>query len=351
MTDASPSAENSRFLRACRGEPVDATPIWLMRQAGRYMPAYRGLRERWGMLELIEQPELACQVTMQPVDAFNVDAAIIFADILPLLAAMGMQLAFVAGEGPVLHDPLRSVGDLGRLRRVEPETDLGFTLRAIELAQERLRPRGIPLIGFSGAPFTLACYAIEGGSSKTHARTKAMMMGEPDAWGALMGTLAEAAGAYLLAQARAGADALQLFDSWAGELSPADYAAYVLPATRRTIEIARQGGVPVILFGVNTNALLELQRDAGADVIGIDWRTDLGNARRRLGPRTPVQGNLDPVALLAPWPALKSRAQQVIDANAGARGHIFNLGHGVLPETPVENVARLVDFVHAATAK
>ncbi|MEA2515332.1 MAG: uroporphyrinogen decarboxylase [Thermomicrobiales bacterium] len=340
----------SRFLRACRREPVDATPIWLMRQAGRYMPAYRALRERYGILDLIKQPDLACEVTMQPIEEFDLDAAIIFADILPLLAGMGLSLEFVRGEGPVIHDPLRTAADVERLRTPPPEEALGFTLEAIRLARRELDPRGIPLIGFSGAPFTLACYAVEGGASRHHARVKRLMMGEPAVWDALMTKLSDAAGRYLVAQVAAGAQAVQLFDSWCGELSPADYAACVLPYTKRVVEMVRGAGVPVILFGVGTAGLLELLRDTGADVIGVDWRIELGEARRRLGLEVAVQGNLDPIALFAPWDALRPRAQSVLDQAAGEPGHIFNLGHGVLPETPVDHVKRLVDFVHVASA-
>ncbi|MEA2595192.1 MAG: uroporphyrinogen decarboxylase [Thermomicrobiales bacterium] len=340
----------SRFLRACRREPVDATPIWLMRQAGRYMPPYRALRERYGILDLIKQPDLACEVTMQPIEEFDLDAAIIFADILPLLAGMGLSLEFIRGEGPVIHDPLRTAADVERLRTPPPEEALGFTLEAIRLARRELDPRGIPLIGFSGAPFTLACYAVEGGASRHHARVKRLMMGEPAVWDALMTKLSDAAGRYLVAQVAAGAQAVQLFDSWCGELSPADYAACVLPYTKRVVEMVRGTGVPVILFGVGTAGLLELLRDTGADVIGVDWRIELGEARRRLGLEVAVQGNLDPIALFAPWDALRPRAQSVLDQAAGEPGHIFNLGHGVLPETPVDHVKRLVDFVHVASA-
>jgi uroporphyrinogen decarboxylase len=343
-------AVTNRFLRACRGDAVDATPIWLMRQAGRYMPEYRALRERYGILEIIKQPELACEVTLQPVNAFDIDAAIIFADILPLLEAMGMSIEFIRGEGPLIHNPIRSATDIERLRVPDPAESLPFTLEAIRLARQELDQRGIPLIGFSGAPFTLACYAVEGGSSRHHAKVKQLMMSDPPAWHALMTKLATAVGEYLLAQARAGAQALQIFDSWCGELSPADYAANVLPYLRTTIEIAKTAGVPLILFGVNTGGLLELMRSLGPDVIGVDWRIDLNIAFDRIGPGTAVQGNLDPIALLAPWEATRDRARTVLKQAAGRPGHIFNLGHGVLPQTPVDQVKRLVDFVHAETS-
>jgi uroporphyrinogen decarboxylase len=340
----------SRFLRACRRQPVDATPIWLMRQAGRYMPAYRALRERYGILDLIKQPDLACEVTLQPLAEFDFDAAIIFADILPLLEAMGLSLEFVRGEGPVIHNPLRTAADVEQLRIPLPEEALCFTLEAIRLARQELASRGIPLIGFSGAPFTLACYAVEGGASRHHARVKRLMMGEPAVWDTLMTKLSDAAGRYLLAQVEAGAQAVQLFDSWCGELSPADYAAYVLPYTKRTIDVVRETGVPIILFGVGTAGLLEFLPETGADVIGVDWRIALGEARCRLGPSVAIQGNLDPIALFAPWEALRDRARIVLDQAGDQPGHIFNLGHGVLPETPLDNVKRLVDFVHATTA-
>ena len=345
------AASESRFLRACRREPVDATPIWLMRQAGRYMPEYRKLRERYGILDLIKNPELACEVTLQPIEAFELDAAIIFADILPPLEGMGLSLEFVKGEGPLIHNPVRTPKDVLRLQTPPPEDSLSFTLDAIRLVRRELDSRGIPLIGFSGAPFTLASYAIEGGSSKQLARVKTFMMNDPNTWHAFMTKLCTVAGEYLLAQANAGAQALQLFDSWCGELSPADYRAFALPYTQRTIEIARAGGVPIIHFGVGTAGLLDAIVETGADAIGIDWRTSLTDARRRLGTGVALQGNLDPIALLASWDALQARAQAVLDDAGPAPGHIFNLGHGVLPQAPLDNVKRLVDYVHAAAAR
>ncbi len=314
-----------------------------MRQAGRYMSEYRALRERYSMLELIQTPELACEVTLQPIKAFDLDAAIIFADILPPLVGMGLELDFVHGVGPVIGNPIRSADDVDRLRVTPPQASLGFTLDAIKLAKAALGDK--PLIGFSGAPFTLASYAIEGGGSKNHLIAKSFMRREPAAWHQLMSKLAEVAGQYLLAQAQAGANALQLFDSWVGELSPADYATYVLPHSRRALEIAAQADVPLIHFGTNTNGMLELIQAAGGDVIGVDWRIDLDTAWARLGD-VGVQGNLDPTALFADWDVLKPQAQRVLDQADGKPGHIFNLGHGILPETPVENVRRLVNFVH-----
>jgi uroporphyrinogen decarboxylase len=351
LNTGTPSAlQDSRFLKAVRRQPADATPIWLMRQAGRYMAEYRALRENYTILQMIKSPELATEVTMQPINAFDLDAAIIFADILPPLEGMGLELEFVKGEGPVIYNPVRSAAAVDALRVLPPEETLHFTLDAIRLVREELAPRGLPLIGFSGAPFTLASYAVEGSSSKNRLHVKGMMMGDPDAWHALMSKLSEVAGNYLLAQGRAGATTLQLFDSWVGELSPADYRQYVMPYSQRAIEIAREADVPVIHFGTNTNGMLELMRDAGGDVIGVDWRIDIDAAWDRLGPDVAIQGNLDPVALFAPWDALKARAQYILDQAAGRPGHIFNLGHGILPQTPVDNVRRLVDFVHEYTS-
>jgi uroporphyrinogen decarboxylase len=347
----SSTAHESRFLRACRREPVDATPIWLMRQAGRYMPEYRALRERYSMLNLIKTPDLACAVTMQPMDAFDLDAAIIFADILPPLAAMGMELEFVEGTGPVLRDPLRDAADVARLRVPDVEEALGFTLDAIRLTRRALDPRGLPLIGFSGAPFTLAAYAVEGGGSRSYLKVKGLMMREPDAWHALMTKIATLVGEYLLAQARAGAQALQIFDSWVGQLAPEDYRRFVAPYTRAALATASQAGVPLIHFGTETNGMLADIRDAGGTVIGVDWRIDLDAAWHTLGPGVAIQGNLDPVALFAPWEAVASRARHVLDQAGGRAGHIFNLGHGILPGTPAETVKRLVDLVHGYHAR
>jgi uroporphyrinogen decarboxylase len=340
----------NRFLRACKGLPTDATPVWFMRQAGRYMAEYRKLRESYGILELIKTPELACEVTLQPINAFDLDAAIIFADILPPLEGMGLSLEFVKGEGPVIHNPIRSAADVDALQTPQPEENLTFTLDAIRLARQELDKRGVPLIGFSGAPFTLACYAIEGGSSKNYKLAKGLMMGEQAIWHRLMAKFSKVVGRYLLAQARAGAHVLQLFDSWVGILSPADYRQLVKPYTEQAIAIARQANVPIIHFGTDTNGMLELIRDAGGDVVGVDWRIDLDIAWRRLGYDVPIQGNLDPLALFAPWSDLEERARYVLDQANGRPGHIFNLGHGILPQTPVDNVRRLVDFVHEYTS-
>jgi uroporphyrinogen decarboxylase len=347
---SSATIANSRFLRACHRLPVDTTPVWLMRQAGRYMEEYRALRARYSILEMIKTPELAAEVTMQPIHAYNLDAAIIFADILPPLESMGLKLEFVKGEGPVIHNPVRTKADVEALRVVPAEEALPFTLEAIKLTRQQLDPLGIPLIGFSGAPFTLASYAIEGGSSKMYLHTKGLMMSDAATWHRLMEKLSELVGNYLLAQARAGAHVLQFFDSWVGALSPADYREYILPHSRHAIEIASQGNVPIIHFGTNTSGMLELLQEAGGDIIGVDWHIDIDVARQRLKPDVAIQGNLDPVTLLAPWPEIEKRTREILDRVAGRPGYIFNLGHGILPNTPVDNVRRLIDFVHAYSA-
>ncbi len=339
-----------RFLRACRREPVDRTPVWFMRQAGRYMPEYRALRERWGILDIIRTPELALEVTLQPVGAFQPDAAIVFSDILPILAGMGLDLEYARGEGPVIHNPVRSMADVAALSGAGVEETTSFTVEAVRLAARELGGR-TPVIGFAGAPFTLATYAVEGGASRNHTRVKGLMFEDPAAWSALMERLAGAAGAYLKAQADAGASALQVFDSWAGALAPHDYRQYVLPYTRRTVEIASEAGVPVILFSTGTAGFLEDIAAVGAQVIGVDWRVDLDTAWERIGSEQAIQGNLDPVALLAAWPALRDRADDVLARAAGRAGHIFNLGHGILPDTSPDNVRRLVEHVHRVTER
>ena len=339
-------SQAERFLRACRREPVDVTPIWLMRQAGRYMAEYRALRERYSILEIIKTPDLATQVTLQPIQTFNLDAAIIFADILPILENMGLQLEFAKGDGPIIHNPVRTVTDVEALVTPPAEEVLSFTLRAIKQVRAELAGK-LPLIGFSGAPFTLASYAIEGGSSRNYIITKCLMYEQPKIWHNLMDKLATVVGNYLRAQAEAGADALQLFDSWVGALSPADYQTYVLPHSQRAIEIAKsKQSIPLIHFGTATAGLLPLLKEAGGDIIGIDWRIDIGEASLQLGQEVAIQGNLDPVVLFAPIPEIKKQAAQILDRVNGRTGHIFNLGHGILQHTPVEHVAALVDFVH-----
>ena len=351
LPNAEKIEKESRFLRAARREPVDRVPVWLMRQAGRYMEEYRELRKTHGILDIIKTPELARDVTMQPIHAFDLDAAVIFADILPPLEAMGLELEFINGEDPVIHNPVRTIADVDALAIRPAEEALWFTLDAIKLTREALDEKGIPLIGFSGAPFTLASYAVEGGSSKNKVHLKSMMYSDKDAWRRLMSKLAQVAGDYLLAQANAGAQCLQLFDSWVGELSPQDYRQYVQPYSEQALDIAKDAGVPIIHFGTNTNGMLTDIRDAGGDVIGVDWRIEIDKAAEILGDGVAIQGNLDPVALHAPWDELEIHAKDILDRMKGRDGFIFNLGHGILPTTPVENVKRLVDFVHEYSAK
>ena len=345
ITTAPPVAE-SRLLRRIQGVPTDVTPVWLMRQAGRYMPSYRALRQQHSLLELIKTPELAVEVTLQPLNAFDLDAAIIFSDILPPLEGMGLELSFLKGEGPVIHNPVRTAADIAALRTPDPRESLCYTLEAIRLVRNELDARGLPLIGFAGAPFTLACYAIEGGKSRYHENTRILMLAEPEQWHELMTKLATVAGEFLLAQAEAGADVLNIFDTWVGELASHHYRDHVLPYVMQMIAIAARSGKPIILFGVGSGPLLDLMATTGATVIGIDWRTDLQRARFRVGPEPILQGNLDPVSLLAPWEVLRREIDEVFAQAEGDPRFIFNLGHGVLPQTPVDNVRRLVDYVH-----
>ena len=347
MIATAPPVAESRFLKRIQGAPTDVTPVWLMRQAGRYMPEYRALRKQHTLLELIKQPELAAEVTLQPLNAFDLDAAIIFSDILPPLEGMGLQLSFVKGEGPVIHNPVRCAADIAALRTPDPRESMHFTLEAIRLLRPELDARGLPLIGFAGAPFTLACYAVEGGKSRYHENTRILMLAEPDLWHELMTKFSTVAGEFLLAQAEAGADVLNVFDTWVGELAPHHYRAYVLPYVKRMVAIAAQAGKPVVLFGVGSGPLLDPMASTGATVIGVDWRTDLTRARARIGPDLILQGNLDPIALLAPWDVLRREIDAVfVQKKDGDTRFIFNLGHGVLPQTPVDNVRRLVDYVH-----
>ncbi|HEX7974365.1 MAG TPA: uroporphyrinogen decarboxylase [Anaerolineales bacterium] len=339
----------SRFLRACRGLPVDATPVWFMRQAGRYMPEYRAIRSQYSLLEIVARPAIAAEVTLQPVRALGVDAAILFADILLPVVPMGLELEFVKGEGPCIRSPVRTWEDVTRLRVAEAESDLGHVLEAARLVSAELGDT-TPLIGFSGAPFTVASYMIEGGPSRDYRLTKLMMYSQPETWQALMEKLAATLAGYLLGQVRAGAQAVQLFDSWAGALSPRDYARYVLPYSHDVLRRVRAAGVPSIHFGVDTATLLPLMKQAGGDVIGLDWRTPLDQGRALLGEEVAVQGNLDPVALFAPLPVLREQVQYVLRGAGGRPGHIFNLGHGILQGTPVENVRAVVEMVHEATA-
>ncbi len=334
-----------RFLRACRREPVDATPVWFMRQAGRYMAEYRAIREKHTLLQICRQPELACEVTLQPVRALGVDAAILFADILLPLEPMGSPFEFAAGEGPVFDHPVRTAADVAALRVIDPEESLAHVLAAIRMIRQELDGK-TPLIGFAGAPFTLASYLVEGGKSAHYAKTKQMMYSEPKLWGALMTKLAEVVRRYLRAQITAGAQAVQLFDSWIGALSPTDYREFILPHVRHILQDVATTGVPVIHFGTGTASLLELQKEAGGSVIGVDWRTPLGGARQRLGNDVAVQGNLDPLLLFAPRPLLERRVVEVLEAAGPAPGHVFNLGHGILPETSPDSVRFVADVVH-----
>lgn len=337
-----------RFIRACRREPVDCTPLWFMRQAGRYMPEYRALRERHTLIELCKNPELAVQVTLQPIKAFNVDAAILFADLLLPFEPMGAPFEFQAGEGPVVLHPVRTQADVDRLRVFEPEEGLDYVMTAIRGLRQELDGNK-PLIGFAGAPFTLASYLIEGGKSSNYIHTKQMMYGEPELWHQLASKLAEVVRRYLRAQIEAGAQAVQLFDSWVGALSPEDYATFAEPHVRHVLADLVQTGVPVIHFGTGTHSLLELQQRAGGTVIGVDWRTPIEEARRRLGSDVALQGNLDPILLFAPREVLAKRASDLLN-RAGKLGYVFNLGHGILPQTDPDQVRFLCDWVHEHTA-
>jgi uroporphyrinogen decarboxylase len=333
----------SAFMRACRREQVPYTPVWLMRQAGRYMKEYREVRARHSFLEMCKKPEVAAEVTTYAAHRLNVDAAIIFADILLIIEPMGLDLEFAKGEGPVIHNPVRSSDDVKRVREVEDVSSLAYVYEAIRITRRELRPN-VPLIGFCGAPFTLASYICEGGGSKNYINTKRLMYTDAGAWHALLATIARALSRYLNAQVEAGAQAVQIFDSWVGALSPDDYREFVLPHTREVIRNVRPG-VPVLHFGTGTAGLLELMKEAGGDVIGLDWRVRLDEAWSRLGD-VAVQGNFDSIALFTNPEVVRQRAKQILDQAANRPGHIFNLGHGILPETPVENVIALVEAVH-----
>ena len=339
---------NDRFLKACRRESVDMTPVWFMRQAGRYMSAYRGLRERYSLLEICRQPELAAQVTLQPVDAIEVDAAILFSDLLLPLEPMGIPFDFVKGEGPVIDPPVRTVERIEQLCVFEPRESLGHVLDTIRLLRVQLADR-VPLIGFAGAPFTLASYAIEGGPSSNYARTKALMYGEPKAWHQLADTFATVVADYLHAQIEAGVQAVQVFDSWVGALAPRDYREFALPHTRKIFDTVRSAGVPMLHFGTGTATLLPAMREAGGDVIGLDWRIPLDEGWNQIGEDRAVQGNLDPTLLLGPVERLLRGAVDVLHQAAGRAGHVFNLGHGILPGTNLEHVQLLARFVHEQT--
>jgi uroporphyrinogen decarboxylase len=337
---------DSAFLRACRREPVAHTPVWFMRQAGRSLPEYRKLREGVGMLESCLRPDLVTEITLQPVRRYGVDAAILFSDIVLPVKAAGVDLDIQAGVGPVVADPIRNAADVARVGSLDPDAVSPVADAVHSLVHELA---GTPLIGFAGAPFTLASYLVEGGPSRDHARTKALMYGDEATWHELAGRLADIATTYLRVQIDAGVSAVQLFDSWAGALSAADYERYVLPHSRRVL--AAVADVPRIHFGVDTGELLGLMAGAGADVVGVDWRVPLDVAASRVGPDVALQGNLDPAVVLAPWAAVAERAREVLKRGAAAPGHIFNLGHGVLPGTDPDVLTRLVALVHEESAR
>jgi uroporphyrinogen decarboxylase len=338
---------NDRFLRACRRQPVDATPVWFMRQAGRSFAAYRELRERYGIMELAKKPDLCAEVTLMPVRELGVDAAVLFADIMLPLEPMGVELRIEPEVGPIIERPIRSAADVEALRPFDP-AQVSFTLEAIRMVRREL-DSSAGVIGFSGAPFTLACYLIEGRPSRDYALAKAFMYREPAAWHGLMERLSTMVAAYLRAQVEAGAQVVQLFDSWVGGLGPAEYASFVQPHVRRIF--AALDGVSTIHFGTGTAALLELMAEAGGDVIGVDHRVSLADAWDRIGPERGIQGNLDAARLLAGRKATEAGARRVLDEAAGRAGHVFNLGHGVLPDTDPDLLRRLVDFVHEQTSR
>ncbi|MFF0889340.1 uroporphyrinogen decarboxylase [Streptomyces sp. NPDC001046] len=344
-----PSAPyDSAFLRACRRESVPHTPVWFMRQAGRSLPEYRKVREGVPMLESCMRPELVTEITLQPVRRHGVDAAIYFSDIVVPLKAIGIDLDIKPGVGPVVERPIRTRADLAQLRDLTPE-DVSYVTEAIGLLTRELG--ATPLIGFAGAPFTLASYLVEGGPSRTYENAKAMMYGDPELWSDLLDRLADITAAFLKVQIEAGASAVQLFDSWAGALAPVDYRRSVLPASAKVFEAVAGYGVPRIHFGVGTGELLGLMGEAGADVVGVDWRVPLDEAARRVGPGKALQGNLDPTVLFAPTEAVEAKTREVLQSAAGLEGHVFNLGHGVMPSTDPDALTRLVEYVHTHTAR
>jgi uroporphyrinogen decarboxylase len=335
------------FLAACRREPVPHVPVWFMRQAGRSLPEYRALRGEGSILDAVRQPDLAAELTLQPVRRYGVDAAILFSDIVVPVAAIGFGVDVKPGVGPLVERPFRSRADLGRLRPLEPEQDIPWVQETVRILVKEL---AVPLIGFAGAPFTVASYLIEGRPSRDYMRTKSLMYTDPKTWAALLERLADLALVYLRAQVEAGAAVVQIFDSWAGVLSPADYRRHVLPASTRVFAGLDDLGVPRIHFGVGTGELLPLMSEAGADVVGVDWRVPLDRARGRVGAGKAVQGNLDPMVCMASWDVVAEQARRVLAEAGPTPGHIFNLGHGVVPETDPDILARLVDLVHAETA-
>jgi uroporphyrinogen decarboxylase len=334
---------NSRFLEACRRRPTDVRPVWFMRQAGRYLKQYREIRARHGILEICKRPDLAAQVTLQPVEILDVDAAIIFADLLLPIEPMGLKLTFAAGEGPVIENPIRTSSDIDNLS-ISNTDDLGYVGEAIQLVARALSGR-VPLIGFTGAPFTMASYMIEGGSSRHFLRTKQMMYRDETLWRRLMGKLVDVLGSFGVLQVASGARIIQVFDSWVGALGPDDYVRYVAPYSRALIERIRAAGVPVIHFGTGAAGFFKELHAAGGDVMGVDWRINIDQAWLDISYRSAVQGNLDPAALFAPIPEIRTRVHELLKRTGTRPGHIFNLGHGILPETPVEHVKACVEIV------
>ena len=347
ITDA--ATAGSRFVRACLRQPVDRTPVWFLRQAGRYMPEYQAVRRHHTLLEICRQPQLAAEVTITAAEKLDVDAAIIFADLLLPFECMGLDFEFQAGEGPVIHHPVRTPEDVARLR-TDRAAQLGYVAQAIERVVAHFKDR-LGIIGFCGAPFTLASYMIEGGGSRNYIHTKTLMYRQTDAWRRLLDKLVAVLSQFAKQQVEAGADVIQVFDSWAGALSVEDYRDFVLPATKTLIAEIQSYGVPVIYFGVDTASLLPAMRETHADVLGLDWRTPLDTAWRRLDYACAVQGNLDPITLFADPELIRNRVRHILDLAAARPGHIFNLGHGIVPETPVENVQHVVRFVREYAAE
>jgi uroporphyrinogen decarboxylase len=343
------SAPNSLFVRAAKAQPTERTPVWFMRQAGRYMPEYRAIRKQYSLIEICKKPEVAAQVTIEAAEILKVDAAIIFADLLLPLEVMGLPFHFTPGEGPKIEKPLRTAEDVAQLR-TDHAGDLGYVSEAVKLVCKHFGDK-LPVIGFCGAPFTLASYMIEGGSSRNYLFTKKMMYSSPAAWNELMKKLVAVTAEYSVEQVKAGADVIQIFDSWVGCLSVEDYQLYVQPHATELVNRVQKTGVPVIYFGTDSATLLHPMQQTGADVIGLDWRIPLDTGWQTLGFKGAVQGNLDPVLLFTDWKEIKSRAQDILWRAGGRPGHIFNLGHGILPETPVENVKALCDFVREHSAE
>ncbi|MBI1347215.1 uroporphyrinogen decarboxylase [bacterium] len=345
----SPALQNSRLMKAFRREQVDCTPVWIMRQAGRYLPEYMEVRSKVTFIELCKTPEMAAQVTLDAQRLLGVDAAILFADLLPMLEPMGIDLEYQKGEGPVIHNPIMDASQVDRLQELDDVSSMQFVFDAVKLIRRDL-PADIPLLGFAGAPFTLASYVIEGGGSRNYLRTKSLMFRDESAWRSMMERLARSLIRYLTAQIEAGCQAIQLFDSWAGCLSPADYRRYVLPYTKMVVDGVRPLA-PVLNFLTGNPALLPLLKESGGDVIGLDWRVELADGWKTVGYDVGVQGNLDPLSLLADLPTLKARTQHVLQQAENRPGHIFNLGHGVMPEVPPEHVKALVKMVHELSAR